>query len=212
NGLERKEQTLDEVTAYSYTLSGGRPAGVKGLSLQSPFVGTTFKVQWQSSTGADGYRVQVWSNGTMIRQVDTTNTDYSYSIEEAKQDGLGRAYTIRVASKNGDQVSTFAELSISNPVPPVLLNVYTAATVDSITVNWVPSEVPDLKDYAVWLSPTPNFDPTQMPPTWTGTDLTTTFGGLQPTTPYYIRVAVRDVWENTVWNYTNQITQSTSEG
>ncbi|WP_213062106.1 phage tail protein, partial [Acinetobacter baumannii] len=212
NGLERKEQTLDEVTAYSYTLSGGRPAGVKGLSLQSPFVGTTFKVQWQSSTGADGYRVQVWSNGTMIRQVDTTNTDYSYSIEEAKQDGLGRAYTIRVASKNSDQVSTFAELSISNPVPPVLLNVYTAATVDSITVNWVPSEVPDLKDYAVWLSPTPNFDPTQMPPTWTGTDLTTTFGGLQPTTPYYIRVAVRDVWENTVWNYTNQITQSTSEG
>ncbi|ABO11600.1 hypothetical protein A1S_1170 [Acinetobacter baumannii ATCC 17978] len=211
NGLERKEQTLDEVTAYSYTLSGGRPAGVKGLSLQSPFVGTTFKVQWQSSTGADGYRVQVWSNGTMIRQVDTTNTDYSYSIEEAKQDGLGRAYTIRVASKNGDQVSTFAELSISNPVPPVLLNVYTAATVDSITVNWVPSEVPDLKDYAVWLSPTPNFDPTQMPPTWTGTDLTTTFGGLQPTTPYYIRVAARDVWENTVWNYTNQITQSTSE-
>lgn len=211
NGLERKEQTLDEVTAYSYTLSGGRPAGVKGLSLQSPFVGTTFKVQWQSSTGADGYRVQVWSNGAMIREVDTTNTDYSYSIEEAKTDGIGRAYTIRVASKSGGQVNTFAELSISNPVPPVLLNVYTAATVDSITVNWVPSEVPDLKDYAVWLSPTPNFDPTQMPPSWTGTDLTTTFGGLQPTTPYYIRVAARDVWENTVWNYTNQITQSTSE-
>ncbi|HCM9404780.1 phage tail protein [Acinetobacter baumannii] len=211
NGLERKEQTLDEVTAYSYTLSGGRPAGVKGLSLQSPFVGTTFKVQWQSSTGADGYLVQVWSNGAKIREVSTTNTDYSYSIEEAKQDGIGRAYTIRVASKSGDQVSTFAELSISNPVPPVLLNVYTAATVDSITVNWVPSEVPDLKDYAVWLSPTPNFDPTQMPPSWTGTDLTTTFGGLQPTTPYYIRVAARDVWENTVWNYTNQITQSTSE-
>lgn len=45
NGLECKEQTLDEVTAYSYTLSGGRPTGVKGLSLQSPFVGTTFKVQ-----------------------------------------------------------------------------------------------------------------------------------------------------------------------
>jgi len=211
NGLERKEQTLNEVTAYSYTLSGGRPAGVKGLSLQSPFVGTTFKVQWQSSTGADGYRVQVWSNGAMIREVDTTNTDYSYSIEEAKTDGIGRAYTIRVASKNGDQISTFAELSISNPVPPVLLNVFTAATVDSITVNWVPSEVPDLKDYAVWLSSTSNFDPTQTPPTWTGTELTTTFRGLQPTTPYYIRIAVRDVWENTVWNYSNQITQSTSE-
>lgn len=211
NGLERKEQTLDEVTAYSYTLSGGRPAGVKGLSLQSPFVGTTFKVQWQSATGADGYRVQVWSNGAMIRQVDTTNTDYSYSIEEAKQDGLGRAYTIRVASKNGGQISTFAELSISNPVPPLLTNIYTSATFNSITVSWIPSEVPDLKDYAVWLSTTPNFDPIQTPPTWTGMDVTTTVGGLQATTPYYIRVAARDVWKDTVWNYSNQITQSTSE-
>ncbi|MDO7321486.1 hypothetical protein Q5V87_20330, partial [Acinetobacter baumannii] len=81
---------------------------------------------------------------------------------------------IRVASKNGDQVSTFAELSISNPVPPVLLNVYTAATVDSITVNWAPSEVPDLKEYAVWLSATPNFDPTQVLPSWTGRETTTT--------------------------------------
>lgn len=70
-------------------------------------------------------------------------------------------------------------------------------------MNWVTSEVPDLKDYAVWLSTTSNFDPTQIPPSWTGTDLTTTFRSLQPTTPYYIRVAVRDVGENTVWNYTS---------
>ncbi|EMX5000081.1 fibronectin type III domain-containing protein, partial [Acinetobacter baumannii] len=108
NGLERKEQTLDEVTAYSYTLNGGKPSGIKGLSLQSPFVGTTFKVQWQTSSGVTGYRVQIWSNGAMLREVDTTNSDYSYSIEEAKQDGLGRSYTIRVASKNGDQLSAFA--------------------------------------------------------------------------------------------------------
>lgn len=147
----------------------------------------------------------------MIREVDTTNTDYSYSIEEAKTDGVGRAYTIRVASKNGDQISTYAELSISNPVLSILLNVYTAATVDSITVNWVPSEVADLKDYAVWLSSISNFDPTQTPPSWTSTDLTTTIGGLQLTTPYYIRVAARDMWKDTVWSYSNQITQSTSE-
>ena len=83
---------------------------------------------------------------------------------------------------------------------------------DSITVNWVPTDVPDLKDYAIWFSSTSNFDPTQMLPTWTGTDLTITFGGLESTTPYYIRVVACDVWENTVWNYTNQITQSTSEG
>ncbi|QNW93706.1 hypothetical protein IC800_11700 [Acinetobacter seifertii] len=211
NGLERKEQTLDEVTAYSYTLSGGRTTGVKGLSLQSPFIGTSFKVQWQVATGATGYRVQVWSDAVKIREVDTTNTDFSYSIEEAMQDGTGRSYTIRVASKNGEQISSFAELSITNPVPPLLTNIYTSATSDSITVSWIPSEVPDLKDYAIWLSSTPNFDPTTTNPTWTGTELTKTIKDLQATTPYYIRVAARDVWKNTDWNYSNQITQSTSE-
>jgi hypothetical protein len=211
NGLERKEQTLDEVTAYSYTLTGGRTTSVKGLSLQSSFIGTSFKVQWQAATGATGYRVQVWSDAVKIREVDTTNTDFSYSIEEAMQDGIGRSYTIRVASKNGEQLSSFAELSITNPVPPLLTNIYTSATNDSITVSWIPSEVPDLKDYAVWLSSTPNFDPTTTNPAWTGTELTKTIKDLQATTPYYIRVAARDVWKNTDWNYSNQITQSTSE-
>lgn len=126
------------MTAYSYTVNGGRPAGVKGLSLQSAFVGTSFKVQWQSASGASGYRVQIWSNGVLLRTVDTTNTDYSYSMDEAKIDGIQRAYTVRVASKNGSIISTFAELNISNPVPPQLLNVYTSATSNSITVTWIP--------------------------------------------------------------------------
>lgn len=211
NGLEQKEQTLDEVSAYSYTLTGGRPTGVKGLSLQSPFVGTSFKVQWQSVAGAKGYVAQILSSGVLLREVETTNSDYSYSIEEALIDGVKRAYTVRVASKNSDQLSTFSELNISNPVPTALSNIYSSATSNSITVSWTPSDAPDLKDYAVWLSATSNFDPSTVQPTWTGSGLTTTIGGLQSTTPYYIRVAARDVWQDTAWNYSNQITQSTSE-
>ncbi len=211
NGLEQKEETLDEVTAYSYTINGGRPAGVKGLSLQSPFVGTSFKVQWQSSAGASGYRVQILSGGVLLRTVDTTNTDYSYSMDEAKIDGIQRAYTIRVASKNGSTVSTFAELNISNPAPQQLLNVYTSATVDSITVTWIPSEVPDLKDYQVWISTDASFDPELTAARWTGTENACTITGLQSTTTYYVRVAARDVWKPTSWNYSARITQATAE-
>lgn len=36
-------------------------------------------------------------------------------------------------------------IKLSNPVVPILLNVNTLATVDSITVNGMPSEVPDFK-------------------------------------------------------------------
>lgn len=211
NGLEQKEETLDEVTAYSYTINGGRPAGVKGLSLQSAFEGTSFKLQWQSTAGATGYIVQILSGGVLLREVDTTNTDYSYSMDEAKIDGIQRAYTVRVASKNGSIVSTFAELNISNPVPPQLLNVYTSATADSITVTWIPSEVPDLKDYQVWISTNASFDPDTTAARWTGTENACTITGLQSTTTYYVRVAARDVWKPTSWNYSSRITQATAD-
>uniref|UniRef100_UPI003008A3CF phage tail protein n=1 Tax=Acinetobacter ursingii TaxID=108980 RepID=UPI003008A3CF len=211
NGLEQKEETLDEVTAYSYTINGGRPAGVKGLSLQSAFEAMSFKAQWQSAAGATGYIVQIMSGGVLLREVETTNTDYSYSMDEAKIDGIQRAYTVRVASKNGSIVSTFAELNISNPVPSSLMNVYTSATADSITVTWIPSEVPDLKDYQVWISTNANFDPDTTAARWTGTENACTITGLQSTTTYYVRVAARDVWKPTSWNYSTRITQATAD-
>ncbi|MEB4802169.1 phage tail protein [Acinetobacter soli] len=211
NGLQQKEQTLDEVTAYSHTLNGGRPSGVKGLSLQSPFVGMSFKVQWQPAYGAEGYVVQILSGSQLLRTVETTSTDYSYSMDEAKVDGIQRNYTVRVASKTANSTSTFTDLNISNPVPPVLANVYTSATSNSITVTWIPSEVPDLKDYQVWISKNASFDPETLASSWTGTENACTIGNLDSTTTYYIRVAARDVWKTTSWNYSARITQSTLE-
>lgn len=211
NGLQQKEQTLDEVTAYSHTLNGGRPSGVKGLSLQSPFVGSSFKVQWQFATGAQGYIVQVLSGSTLLRTIETTSAEYTYSMEEAKVDGVQRNYTIRVASKSENGTSTFTDLNINNPVPPVLANVYTSATSNSITVTWIPSEVPDLKDYQVWISKNASFDPETLAASWTGTENACTIGNLDSTTTYYIRVAARDVWKPTSWNYSARVTQATLE-
>ena len=211
NGLQQKEQTLDEVTAYSHTLNGGRPSGVKGLSLQSPFVGTSFKVQWQPAYGAEGYLVQILSGSMLLRTVETTSTDYSYSMDEAKVDGIQRNYTVRVASKTANSTSTFTDLNISNPVPPILANVYTSATSNSITVTWIPSEVPDLKDYQVWISKNASFDPETLAASWTGIENACTIGNLDSTTTYYIRVTARDVWKTTSWNYSARVTQATLE-
>jgi hypothetical protein len=211
NGLQQKEQTLDEVTAYSHTINGGRPPGVKGLSLQSPFIGTSFKVQWQGAAGALAYIVQILSGGTLIRTVETTGTDYTYSLSEAKVDGVQRAYTIRVASKTENGASAFTDLNISNPVPPALADVYTSSTSTSITVTWIPSEVPDLKDYQVWISKNSNFDPETLAASWTGTENACTIENLDSTTTYYVRVAARDVWKSTAWNYSAKISQSTLE-
>lgn len=212
NGLEQKEETLDEVAAYDYAVTGGTSPSVKGLSLQSAFVGTGFKVQWQATAGATRYVVQIRSGGVLLRTVEATNTDYSYSMEEAKIDGIQRAYTIRVASKNGSITSGFSELNISNAAPSALTSVYTSAAETSITVTWIPSEVPDLKDYQVWVSTTQGFDPETTTPRWTGTENACMITGLSSTTIYYIRVAARDVWKQTSWNYSAEITQVTADG
>lgn len=211
NGLQAKEQGLDEVAAYTYTLNGGQPASVLGLSLQSPFVGTSFKVQWQQVQGAAKYIVQVWADGKKLREVETMNVDYSYTIEEAMTDGLERAYTIRVASVANDQTSSFTELNISNPVPDQLTNVHASAAENAITVNWDPSEASDLKDYAVWVSKTSGFNPENMAPKWTGTDTAVTISELDTTTNYYVRVAARDKWKATAWNYSAQINVTTGD-
>lgn len=211
NGLQAKEQGLDEVAAYTYTLNGGLPASVLGLSLQSPFIGTSFKIQWQQVQGAAKYIVQVWSNGVKLREVETMNVDYSYSIEEANIDGIQRAYTIRVASYANDKMSSFTELNISNPVPAQLSNVHASAGANSITVNWDPSDAPDLKDYAIWLSKTAGFNPETIQPKWSGAETATTITGLDTTTNYYIRVAARDKWKQATWNYSNQINVTTSD-
>lgn len=210
NGLQQKEQTLDEVSAYSHTVTGSKPSSVSGISLQSPFVGTSFKVQWQTSVGATGYVVEIWSNSVKLRTVETTNTDYSYSIEEAKLDGIQRAYTVRVASKKGSNVSNFSELHVNNAIPEQLLNIYTSATENSITVNWEPSNAPDFKDYQVWVSTNSSFDPSTTLASWTGITNACTINGLISTTTYYIRVTARDIWKEVPWNYSVRITQSTS--
>ena len=210
NGLQQREQTLDEVPSYAYTLNGGQPASVKGLSIQSEFIGTSFKSQWLSTAGATTYHVQIYSDASLKRAVVTTNTDYSYSIEEATIDGLGRAYTIRVASESNGQLSSFAELNIANPIPPKMLTIYTSSTANSVTVSWNPADVPDLKDYVVWISTNPSLNPSTAAPSWIGTDLTHTFTGLSGTTVYYIIVTARDVWKDTTWNYSDVKSQSTS--
>lgn len=209
NGLQEKVQALEDVQSYSYTLNGGAPASVQDLTLQSPFVGSSFKVQWARSVGATKYHVQVLEGSTLKRAITTTNTDYSYTTEEAKVDGLGRNYTIRVASESYGNIGDFAQLNISNPAPAKMLNVYTSSTENAISVNWNPSDAPDLKDYAVWISTSASLDPSNIAPNWVGTALACEFRNLATTTTYYVWVCARDVWKETTWNYSDRITVST---
>lgn len=63
----------------------------------------------------------------------------------------------------------------------------------------------------VWISTTQGFDPETTAVRWTGTENACMITGLSSTTIYYIRVAARDVWKQTSWNYSAEITQVTAD-
>ena len=211
NGLLKKRQTLDVVETYSYTLSGGKPSGPSNLSLRSPFVGTSFDVQWSAVTGATSYKVEIVADGAVRRMMTVTSTSVSYTLEQSKADGgPWRGYTVRVASVSGGITSAYAELNISNPVPVAVSNVVTTSTAMTLTISWDASTVPDLKDYQVWLSTTSGFDPDAVAASWTGIETSHVFSGLTPLTTYYLRVAARDFWGVGALDYTVQFAQATA--
>ncbi len=63
----------------------------------------------------------------------------------------------------------------------------------------------------VWISTNANFDPDSTAARWTGNENACTITGLQSTAIYCVRVAARDVWKPTSWNYSTRITQATAE-
>ncbi len=68
-----------------------------------------------------------------------------------------------------------------------------------------------MKDYQVLISKNASFDPETLAASWTGTENACTIENLDSTTTYYIRVAARDVWKPTSWNYSARVTHATLE-
>lgn len=210
NGLGQRQQLLPDVTAYSYLLQGGMPSGVSGLSLQSPWVGTSFTVQWAAVTGSTSYTVEVRNGALVLRSVSVAAPLFTYTLEDAIADGLSRGYTVRVAAVADGQASGFASIDVLNPKPTPPANITSTSTLSTITLSWDAVAVPDLDGYQVWLSTSSSFDPDVTSPTWVGTATETTFTGLTPATTYYLRVAARDVWGGVSWDYSALITKATS--
>jgi hypothetical protein len=206
----KEEQNLAEVSAYSYTVIGGLPAGPANLALQAPFTGTEFTAQWSPAAGASSYNVQIWSQGIQRRAFITTITSFLYTLEMATNDGgPWRDWTLKVQTVSGSQVSGFSQLNITNPVPAAPTGITTSSTTTSVTINWAANTETDLQDYQVWLSTTNGFTPGAGTLKYTGTALTTTITGLTTATTYYLCVAARDKWGAGTLNYSSQITRAT---
>lgn len=144
------------------------PSNVKGLALVSPFVGRQMSVQWEQVINANYYEVEVYdvTASRVLRTVNTTSINFSYTSDDAKTDGsTSREFRISVVAVNAiGRSATPTQITASNPQPLKTMNVTSslrstnryAAIYD---LNWDASTDPDVVGYRIWQSTTAGFTP-----------------------------------------------------
>jgi hypothetical protein len=195
----------------------GVPNNVIGLQLQTAFTGTFAKIQWTSVVNATSYRIRVYQDAgaTLMRIVDVSGLSYTYSIENAMEDGTpARSLRFSVVGVNANGESeTAAVLDVQNPVPAVLSGVYSEVFTDTTedvkhTVGWTASSDVDIDVYRVWASGTSGFTADASTLVYEGAVsqgqvVVEKVGGVAPT--YYWRVAAIDIWGDEVNLSTEQL-------
>lgn len=191
------------------------PIPVQNLMLQHPFTGTYIKAQWDSVSNASEYEVRVKTkDGRPMRTVTVTSTTFTYSAENALEDGANtREFTLEVFASNLLGLSTQpAVLEVANPRPPKLDPIQTSiksqtATTVTFTINWPSVPDVDLLFYRVWGSEQQGFIPSASSLKYEGLGVSAeiTFNKEATAKSIYLRVAAVDIWDDRV-NLSDQVT------
>ncbi|MCL2658782.1 MAG: phage tail protein [Betaproteobacteria bacterium] len=108
-------QDLASLTPIAYTVVGAPLGSVVGLKLTAPWTGRTLAFEWQPYRGAVSYTVELWHNGVLRRTASgLANTEYSTTIGQLKQDGIGRHVEIRVYAVSQTGVSSEPAVMLAN--------------------------------------------------------------------------------------------------
>ncbi len=202
NVFGRASEDLADVKAYSVTLSPVRvvPGPAQGLQLVGAFEAPYFTVTWIAGAHAADRLVRIRNAGTntLLREVATTSTTFTYQLADALVDGaLVRSYRVEVIERNAAGSASVAELLVMNTAPPVVTG--TVATVSGTTasVKCDASPAPDAAGYLFVYSITPDFDPTITGALgYQGASATGQITGLAAGSIYYLRAAAFDTWSS----------------
>jgi Putative phage tail protein len=180
-----------------------QPATPTALTLSESFTGPTCKLQWTSETYQ--HRVEIWESGLNKYAVTVDGTTYDFSATIAQQQGIGRAFDVRVyaLAENAQLSAGYASLSVSNSAPAQLNNLAVTIVGSLIHINFDFPIDTDLAGISVWVSDTAAFTP--------GSSTLEIDRSLDPvlSTPIlvdetrYVVVAAIDVWGNDA-NYSGE--------
>lgn len=191
-------------------IPAGIPNNVVALQLQTSFTGTFCKIQWTSVVNATSYRIRIYhdAGATLVRTVDVSGLTYTYSIENALEDGSpsrNLRFEVVGVNTNGESESA-AVLDALNPVPAIVTGIYSEVLTDTSeavthTVGWNASSDVDIDVYRVWASETTGFIPSTSNLVYEGSAsqgqvVVNKVDSVAPT--YYWIVAAVDVWGDEV--------------
>lgn len=178
--------------------------------LAAPFTGPTLMIQWPDEPTAAWYQLQIVSNGNPVRSVTYKRSvrTHNYNYTEAKLDGVGRAFTVRLRAMNANEVAgPWSELAVNNPKPEAPADLVVTPMMDGFVVTCNRSSDPDVRELRVWIHKESGFvpDPGNLVAAADSRYISITASG-----SYYMRVAWIDLWGEDC-TYSTEIHASTAD-
>ncbi len=210
NAFGVAQQSLADVSAVTYTITGLAIRTVSNLALAQPFTNSYCSIKWDQVDEAIGYQVVVKSGVTTLRTVKTTDTNYTYSFEDGTADGGPyRSLTFEVSAIGTTLAGGIATLSATNAVPAVPTVSYTPGPQNVIVVAAPSSSDTDIAGMRIWASTSSGFTPGPSNLAYDSDSLQGVIVG-SGGVPLYFRVALFDRFGNTGLNMTTEVSATPS--
>ena len=200
------QQTLADVSAYTYVIQGLPIEAPGSLVLAQPFVDQFTRIKWDSVVGAKWYEVEVSSTNAgygspvVERTVKTTDPRFTYSYQDAYADGGPFRYLrFRVRAIGPGAVGGYSSLNATNAPPAAPSGLTTSAIPSGIHLAYTKPADTDFAGTKIWGSTSIGFTPNDGTNLlYDGPDVNFTHLGLTVGVARYYRVAAYDTFGKTV--------------
>lgn len=199
------QQSLADVPAYTYTITGAPLAGVQNLALLKPWTGTEAQVKWDLVDGAASYdvEVQVTIHGAMatVRSVSAiTSGQWTYAADDARADGgPWRSILIRVRPRAvTGKTGPWRQITASNPQIGALSGLSITGGIRQALFQCARPAETDFAGLLVWIGTSAGFVAGAATLVYDGPDTFVTLAkltagtALAAGTTYYLRAAAYD--------------------
>lgn len=212
-------QSLADVAAYPYTITGAPLAGVQNLALLKPWTGTEAQVRWDLVDGAISYDVEALAGAPLatVRSVSAvTSGQWTYAADDARADGgPWRSIAIRVRPRAvTGKAGPWRQIVASNPQIGALAGLGVQEGIKQAMFQCARPADTDFAGLLVWVSATSGFTPDETTLLYDGSDTFVTIGTLAngapmvAGTPYYLRAAGYDDFGRDALTLSSEITFS----